>query len=139
MRKAKLGCWANDQGQSGCGAGGCGIVPHRFLAQIALQTDLASQINSGAIAAVAINPWDRPTVAEAQILTLSYPVLYTPLTTADSQANSQILDVTLAQQNLAGPPMPIVYVLGKEGKILLAQWGWNAGVVRSVEQALKVP
>ncbi len=113
--------------------------PIGFLAQVALQTDLAAHLADGTVAAVAINPWDKPTVAEAQILTLSYPVLYTPLTTSDNQANSQILDVSLSQQNLAGPPMPIVYVLGKGGKIVLAQWGWNAGVLRAVEQALKVP
>lgn len=112
--------------------------PIGFLAMAAMSTDLAPQLANNTVMAFAINPWDLPKIAEAQILSLNCPVLYTPLTTKDGHDYSEILDVTLGQPNLAGAPMPLVYVIGKNGKIVLAQQGWNAAVTRAIDEAQKV-
>ena len=62
---------------------------------------------------------------EHSALSLAFPVLYSPLTTSDSHGWSEVLDVTLGQPSIAGPPMPIVYVVGSDGVITLARWGYQ--------------
>ncbi|MSP92637.1 MAG: redoxin domain-containing protein [Myxococcales bacterium] len=127
-------------------AGKVGVVivaaqscPVAFLALASAAADLAKAIKSGKVGVVALNPWDTPQqTMETNGPQLSFPVLYTPLTTKDGHDWSEVLDVLLGQPIPWGPPMPIVYVVGKNGKIRLAQWGWEPGAVLDViAEALK--
>ncbi len=112
--------------------------PVAFQALAAARRDLAPLVAQGSIAAVAINPWDNPKAApETAAFAMPFPMLYSGLTTSDGHDWSEVLDVTLGQPLLAGPPMPITYVVGKDGKLVLARWGYDsAEVLASVATAL---
>lgn len=110
--------------------------PVAFQALAAASVDLAPLVASKQIAAVAINPWDQPQVPEAAAFDPPFPVVYSGLTTSDGHDWSQVLDVELGQPILNGPPMPIVYIVGKDGKIVLARWGYDTVEVLGVLQAL---
>lgn len=105
--------------------------PVAFMALATAARELQPAIAAGQIAAVALNPWDKPSAPEAGLLNAPFPVLFSPLTTKDGHDWSELLDVTLGQPIPFGPPMPMVYVLDKAGKIVLAQWGWHPASVSS--------
>ncbi len=108
-----------------------------FLGLASAGTALLPLLLDGQIAAAAVDPWDLPSVPEAKALTLPFPMLYSPLTTPDGHDGSEVLDSKLGQPIKYGPPMPIVYVVGKDGKIALAQWGWETGLILDAIQAAK--
>ena len=103
------------------------------LKEVAAQVgvDLAPELAAGDIAVVALNPWDKPDRPEVKLLPLPYPVLFSGLTTSDSHEWSELVEGSLGQPGLFGPPMPIIYVLDKAGVIVRAQWGYNKADVRS--------
>ncbi|MBM4341896.1 MAG: hypothetical protein FJ100_00765 [Deltaproteobacteria bacterium] len=103
--------------------------PVAFQALAAARRDLGPLVGKGAVAAVAINPWDKPDVAEVAAFAMPFPVVYSGLTTADGHDWSEVLDVTLGQPMTAGPPMPITYVTGKDGKLVVARWGYDSAEV----------
>ncbi len=112
--------------------------PVAFLALAAASQDLAPLIASGKVAAAALTPWDEPEVPEASILLYPFPMLYTPLTTKDNHSSSGLLDSILSQFVGWGPPMPLVYVIGKDGKIITAGWGYDSKIVLStINKALQ--
>lgn len=115
--------------------------PVAFLGLASAGVDLAELLNTGKIAALAINPWDKPTsTAETGALQLPFPVTYSPLTTSDGHDGSAVLDEIFGQAGLSGPPMPIVYVVDKKGKIVLAKWGYEAAtVLAAANSALAAP
>ncbi len=86
-------------------------------------------IAQGKLNVVAIDPWDKPTtVPQLAVPKASFPVLFSPLTTADSHAYSAILEDTLAQPQNNAAPMPLVYIVDKTGTIVDARLGWEPGV-----------
>jgi hypothetical protein len=115
--------------------------PVAFFGLAAMSRDLATHLSTNKVAAVAINPWHKPADSpEHSALSLAFPVLYSPLTTSDSHGWSEVLDVTLGQPSIAGPPMPIVYVVGSDGVITLARWGYQkATLLQAVDAALAKP
>ncbi len=108
--------------------------PVAFQALASASADLAPLLSAGQITALAINPWDLPQAPEVAGYDVPFPVVYSGLTTSDGHDWSQVLDVELGQPILNGPPMPIVYVVGKDGKIALARWGYHAAEVLGVLQ-----
>jgi hypothetical protein len=108
--------------------------PVAFQALASASADLAPLLSAGQITALAINPWDLPEAPEVAGYDVPFPVVYSGLTTSDGHDWSQVLDVELGQPILNGPPMPIVYVVGKDGKIALARWGYHAAEVLGVLQ-----
>ncbi len=115
--------------------------PVAVLGLASAVVDLAEPLAQGKIAIMAINPWDKPgTAGEIAAVKLPFPITYSPLSTSDSHDASQVLDALLGQAGMTGPPMPIVYVVDKYGKIVLSKWSYEAGVVQAaIEQALAVP
>lgn len=112
--------------------------PVAFLALAAASHDLAPLIAGGKVAAAALTPWDEPEVPESSILVYPFPMLYTPLTTKDSHSSSELLDSILSQLVSWGPPMPLVYVVGKDGKIITAGWGYESKTILStINKALQ--
>lgn len=103
--------------------------PAAFLAMASAAVDLGPLIAQGKIGVLAINPWDTPQREEVALLSLPYPVLYTPLTTTDTHQTSYVMDSALGQSSEFGPPMPFLYVLDSNGKIVLAQWGYERATV----------
>ncbi|MBI5607336.1 MAG: hypothetical protein HY902_00480 [Deltaproteobacteria bacterium] len=128
-------------------AGKVGVVviaahscPVGFMALATAARHLKPWIDSGQLAVVGINPWDTGAAPEVSILELPFPVLHSPLTTKDGHDWSDVLDVTLGQPIPYGPPMPIVYVVGKNGKIAMAQWGYAPLLLAKViEEELAKP
>lgn len=111
--------------------------PVALMAMAAAGRDLAPLLATGKVAAVALNPWDKAGAPELPLVSLPFAMLHTPLTTTDSKDYSEVLDTTLGQPSPFGPPMPIVYVVDKAGKIVLAQWGYDpGGVLAAVAVAL---
>ena len=111
--------------------------PVAFDALLTASGDLGSLIAAGKVAAVAINPWDKPQdVPITGLIQSSFPVLYSPLTTDDGHDWSSVLDETLAQPQNIGAPMPVVYVVRKEGKIALAELGYRSQRILSTIEAL---
>lgn len=108
--------------------------PVGFMAMATAARHLKPWIDAGQLAVVDINPWDTGSAPEVPILDLPFPVLHSPLTTKDGHDWSDVLDVTLGQPIPYGPPMPIVYVVGKDGKIALAQWGYTPQFIAKVIQ-----
>ena len=92
-------------------------------------TALGPLLKSGEIGAFAIDPWDKPGVAESAALDLPFPMLFSPLNTNDGHDWSEVLDLKLGQAVKEGPPMPIVYVVDKAGLIVHAGWGWQTSEV----------
>lgn len=114
--------------------------PVAFLALASAGTALGPLLQQGKIAAYAVDPWTKGDVPEVQALTLPFPRLYSPKTTQDGHDSSEVLDVKLGQPVKSGPPMPIVYVVGKDGKLVLATWGWESQrVLAAVQAALAAP
>jgi hypothetical protein len=114
--------------------------PVAFLALAAAAQDLQPWLAGGKagaqVAALAVNPWDKPGVnPEVQVLPLPFPMLYSGLTTNDGHDWSDVLDVTLGQPIPWGPPMPIAYVVGVDGVIRHAAWGWDSGLIHEAIQA----
>lgn len=103
--------------------------PVAFLAIAAAEVDLGPLLATGKVAAAVINPWDKPGAPETLLLKPPFPILYSPLTTQDDHDWSEVLQVLLGQEELWGPPMPIVYVVGMDGKIAFVQWGYESAVV----------
>ncbi len=103
--------------------------------------DIKGMVASGKVAALAINPWDKP--ADAPITAqfdAGFPILYSPLTTKDGHDWSEVLDVTLGQPQNIGAPMPVVYVLRPSGQIALAELGYRPGrVLKTIESILVNP
>ena len=111
--------------------------PVAFDALLTASGDLAPLIAAGKVAAVAINPWDKPQdVPITGLFESSFPILYSPLTTDDGHDWSEVLDETLAQPQNIGAPMPVVYVVRKEGHIALAELGYRSQRVLSTIEAL---
>ncbi len=114
--------------------------PVGFMGMAAAARHLKPWMDSGQLAVVGINPWDTGSAPEVPILELPFPVLHSPLTTKDGHDWSEVLDVTLGQPIPFGPPMPIVYVVGKDGKVALAQWGYSPKIIGAViEEELAKP
>ncbi len=114
--------------------------PVGFMAMATAARHLKPWIDAGQLAVVDINPWDTGSAPEVPILELPFPVLHSPLTTKDGHDWSDVLDVTLGQPIPYGPPMPIVYVVGKDGKIAFAQWGYAPLLMAKViEEELAKP
>ncbi len=103
--------------------------------------DLKGLVESGKVAAVAINPWDKP--ADVPItgqFDAGFPILYSPLTTKDGHDWSEVLDVSLGQPQNIGAPVPVVYVVRPSGKIALAELGYRPGrVLKTLESILANP
>lgn len=125
------------QGKVGVLIVGAHTCPVAFLGLAAAGAALQPLLQDGQVAAAAVDPWDLPSAPEAMALTLPFPMLYSPLTTSDGHDASEVLDTKLGQPIKYGPPMPIVYVVGKDGKIAFAQWGWETGLVLEAIQAAK--
>lgn len=130
----------------GAFAGSVGVLliaahacPVAFNALSAARRDLAPYLNQ--IKVIGIDPWDKPAVtAEAQIYDYGFDMLFSALTTNDDHGWSEVLDLHFGQPILAGPPMPVVYVVGADGKIVLAQWGYESGaLLAAVDAALGGP
>lgn len=122
-------------------AGKVGVVlvaahscPVALMGMAAAARQLKPWIDQGKVAAFGINPWDDNFAPEVPILALPFPMLHTPLTTKDSHDWSQILDETLGQPISFGPPMPIVYIVGKKGQIVMAMWGYQPLLVDKIVQ-----
>lgn len=106
--------------------------PVAFYALASAQRVLAPWLAGGKVAAVALNPWNKPQEApETGALKPVFPVLYTPLSTNDGHDWSEVLDVTLGQPSHHGPPMPIVYVVDAKGAIVSSGWGWRPAEVEA--------
>ena len=113
--------------------------PVAFQALAAAERDLLPLVAAGKIAALVVNPWDTPLTAEVAAFTPKLPLVYSGLTTKDNHDWSLVLDVELGQPVLFGPPMPVVYVVGKDGKIVLARWGYQSQrVLAAVDAALNM-
>ena len=112
--------------------------PVAFAGLKTASIDLKGLIASGKVAALAINPWDKPAdVAITKQFATGFPVLYSPLTTKDGHDWSEVLDVTLGQPQNIGAPMPVVYVLAPSGHIVLAELGYRPGrVLKTIESLL---
>ncbi len=110
--------------------------PVSFLALAAAMDDLGSFGNK--IAVVGIDPWDSPSTApETEALPKKFKMLFSPLSTSDGHDNSEVLDQYLGQPILAGPPMPILYVVAPGGTITWAQWGYESdGLLAAIGAAL---
>jgi hypothetical protein len=106
--------------------------PIAFTALASARDDLAVWLKAGQLAAVAINPWDTPSVPATQVFDPGFPVLFSPLTTSDGHDWSEVIDVTLGQPENAGTPMPIVYIVGKDGVIVYCQLGYEPARVKQV-------
>lgn len=113
---------------------GAQSCPVAFQALASASRDLAPLVKQGKIAVLAVNPWDTPSTPEAAALDLPFPLVYSGLTTKDNHDWSEVLDVELGQPVLSGPPMPIVYVVGKDGKLALAKWGYHTQEIMNVVQ-----
>jgi hypothetical protein len=100
-----------------------------FLGLASAATALKPLLAADQIAVRAIDPWDKPDVAEASALELPFPMLFSPLNTGDGHDYSEVLDVKLGQPVKEGPPMPIVYVVDAAGTIVHAGWGWQTSEV----------
>ena len=111
-----------------------------FLGLASAATALGPLLKSGEIGAFAIDPWDKPGVAESAALDLPFPMLFSPLNTNDGHDWSEVLDLKLGQAVKEGPPMPIVYVVDKAGLIVHAGWGWQTSeVLAALTQAKGTP
>ena len=117
---------------------GAQSCPVAALALAALSADVQAQLATGKVAALGINPWDKPALTpEVAAIATTFPMLYAPMTTSDGHDASEVLDQLLGQPAVTGPPMPIVYVVDKKGVIVLAKWGYDPGLVLgAVQQAL---
>lgn len=119
---------------------GAQSCPVAFQALAAASRDLAPWLKNGTVAALGINPWDDPKTPEAAAFNTSFPLVYSGLTTSDGHDWSAVLDVDLGQPVMFGPPMPIVYVVGKDGKLVVAQWGYDSvHVLKVIQQELAKP
>ena len=118
---------------------GASSCPVAFYALHASRFDLAALVTAGAVAAYSIDPWDDTDHGDMLGLDDTFPHLLSPLTTADNHDHSEVLD-KLGQNGFTGPPMPIVYVVGRDGIIRFAQWGYEpVAVKRALAAALAEP
>ncbi len=113
---------------------GAQSCPVAFQALASASRDLAPLLGSGKVAALAINPWDGPSTPEVAAFDAPFPVVFSGLTTSDGHSWSAVLDEDLGQAPLVGPPMPIVYIVGKDGKLVMAKWGYTSAEVLAVLQ-----
>jgi hypothetical protein len=114
--------------------------PAAVLALASFARDFELPLSKQQITAVAINPWDLPaTQPEVGAVKLPFPIVYTPLTTSDGHAKSAILDTLLNQPGITGPPMPLVYVVHPNGKIVAAHWGYLAADIEAALSAMATP
>ena len=113
--------------------------PVALASLAALVHALQPLVAQGKVAAVAIDPWDKPDVVpEMAVITANFPILFSPLTTADSHAYSALLQDILAQPTNNAAPMPVVYVVDKNGVIVDARQGWEPAAMQSALAALGV-
>ena len=115
--------------------------PVAALALAGLSADLDAQLKAGQVVAFGLNPWDKPAASpEVAAIQTTFPMLYSPLTTKDNHDASEVLDQLLGQPGVTGPPMPLVYVVGKNGAIVHAKWGYDPLLVQAaIQQALLQP
>ena len=122
------------QGKAGLLMVAAQTCPVAFLGIASAQVDMLPLMATGKVAVAVVNPWDKPSAPEAALLKPLFPILYSPLTTNDGHDWSDVLDVYLTQEISWGPPMPIVYVPGIDGKITFARWGYET---KAVVEAIK--
>ena len=113
--------------------------PMALASLAAINAMLGPLMTQGKLLMVAIDPWDKPTqLPELAVVKAKFPVLVSPLTTADSHAYSALLQDTLAQPANNSAPMPLVYVLSPQGVIVDARLGWEPGAVLAALAGLGV-
>lgn len=120
------------QGKVGVVLAAAQSCPVAFMGLATAAKQLQPWLQSSQVAAIAINPWDSKQTAELTGLQLPFPSVLSGLTTKDGHDWSEVLNVTLGQPIPFGPPMPIVYVIAKDGTIAYAQWGYHPLVVAKV-------
>jgi hypothetical protein len=107
--------------------------PVAYYALQAAGHHLAPYLAAHQIVAFAIDPWDEATV-EALAIRVPFPYLLSPLTTSDSHDHSHVLDL-LEQPVVGTSPMPIVYVVGRDGRLVLARSGYDPLLVKAAIDA----
>jgi len=113
--------------------------PMALVALSGLAALVEPWVAQGKLAVVAIDPWDKPaTVPQMAVPKVSFPVLFSPLTTADSHAYSALLQDTLAQPANNAAPMPLVYVVDAKGVIVDARLGWEPAALLDALASLGV-
>ncbi len=114
--------------------------PVAFQALAAVAHDLAGVVASDAARVVAIDPWDKPTnIPETAALKTNFPVLFAPLSTADNHEYSALLQDILPQPTDNAAPMPLVYVVGPDGKIVDCRQGYEPKTVAMALASLGAP
>ena len=113
---------------------GAASCPVAFLALHAARQDLAPYLADGRVAAFSLDPWDRADDGDLLGLDAGFPHLLSPLTSSDGHDHSVVMD-TLGKEGFTGPPMPLVYVVGRDGTLRLARWGYEPAELRRVLDA----
>ena len=70
---------------------------------------------------------------------MPFPVVFSPATTSDSHAWSQVLDASLGQPAFGGPQMPVVYVVDAGGKVVYAAAPYHRDEVLAAIDGLVSP
>ena len=127
------------QGKPGVVMVAAHACPVALASLAAMAQALQPLVAQGKVAAVAIDPWDKPDlVPEMAVITANFPILFSPLTTNDSHGYSALLQDVLAQPTNNAAPMPIVYVLDSKGIIVDARQGWEPAALAEALQSLGV-
>lgn len=115
-------------------AEGCPVAFERLGAIV---TEYAQDIAAGKLHAVLINPWETPGGKEAGGIKVAFPHLFSPLTTADGAAWSEVADQILAlpHDDLI-PPLPLVFVVDKAGAVTYAHLGYAPVPLKAAISAL---
>lgn len=114
--------------------------PVALVGLAAIVAELRLLVQSGTVAAVAIDPWDKPIDAkEALALDVPFPVLYSALTTADNHNYSSLQQQTLALPTSSAGSMPMVFVVDAKGTIVEATAGYEPLRLKRGLQSLGVP
>lgn len=135
----------HDVGKELAGSPGIVIVfaetcPVAFERMGALLQEIGPAVKAGQLKAVAINPWDTPEFKEIGGIKLPFPELFTPLTTKDNAAWSEVADGSLSLPGKGPiPPLPLVFLLDKAGKIVYANLGYAPVPFQDALQALLKP
>jgi len=112
---------------------GSSTCPLAFIELYAMGYDLHDVFASGKVLGVIGDPWSAPGANENDALDTGFVHLFAPPPTSGQGDMTKGL---LWQPQLFGPPMPIVYVVGKDGIVRHVQWGYDRVAVKAAVDAM---
>ncbi len=125
------------KGKPGVVLVGAHSCPVAFQAIAAVTHDLSAAVASDSVRVVAIDPWDKPSaLPELGAVKPNFPVLFSPLTTNDGHDYSSLLQDVLPQPTDNAAPMPLIYVVDANGKIVDCRQGYEPMTVAMALTAL---